>query len=136
MSKNDVGKYDGWTCSAIVFSHVLFFWVPWKRGKIGKTNKHTKLQTRNRSHFHGIWCFQSFLVSSFFCCMKKPSKKKTNAYLPSALLCESRFPELLSLMGKTGNASFEEKTKTTFLCSPGPGPCPWSYTNMCSLVPL
>ena len=35
-------------------------------------------------------------------------------------------------MGKTGNVSFEEKKQKTFFCSPGPGPCPWSYTNMCN----
>ena len=57
------------------FSTSPVFCIPWKRGKMGKTNKHTKLQTGNRSHFHGIWCFESILVFSIFGCRKKPAKK-------------------------------------------------------------
>ena len=57
------------------FSTSPVFCIPWKRGKMGKTNKHTKLQTGNRSHFHGIWCFESILVFSIFGCRKEPAKK-------------------------------------------------------------
>ena len=96
-----------------------------------------------------------------FCCMKKPSKKHicfTNAYLPSALLCEFRFPEVLFLMGKTGNAFFEEKnrnniflqsrTRTLFLelykyvqlsftlIKMSPGFCPWKFLTMTSVLAI
>ena len=104
-------------------------------GSAAKSGKKTNTQNCKHGTEDTFMVFGVFKVSwclQFFVAWRNHQKNIcfTNAYLPSALLCESRFPELLSLMGKTGNASFEEKTKTTFLCSPGPGPCPWSYTNM------
>ena len=88
-------------------------------GSAAKSGKKTNTQNCKHGTEDTFMVFGVFKVSwclQFFVAWRNHQKNVcfTNAYLLSALLCESRFPELLSLMGKTGNASFEEKQKQHF----------------------
>ena len=58
MPKNDVGKYDGWTCSAIVFFHVPCFLHPmeaWQNGENKQTHKIANREQKPLSWYLVFW---------------------------------------------------------------------------------